>query len=171
MFIGNYEWYSRILFFIPSHWEMWGNRKICFHFLLFPFLFPPPPENGIIDSLTKSLHMGAFYCIVGLLDIYINWIAFVYCIISWFVLSGCCVQSFSFTAVMYEMTMYRERQVKIVFCTHLPSPLGTRYWQRYFLTPWIRLGARTILLARQSDPKVGRFTIFYMGVVKIQDGS
>lgn len=26
-----------------SHKLMWGNCSSCFHFLLFPFLFPPPP--------------------------------------------------------------------------------------------------------------------------------
>lgn len=26
-----------------SHILIWGNCNICFHFLLFPFLFPPPP--------------------------------------------------------------------------------------------------------------------------------
>lgn len=28
-----------------SHKLMWGNCSICFHFLLFPFLFPPPPAK------------------------------------------------------------------------------------------------------------------------------
>lgn len=29
-----------------SHWLMWGSFSISFHFLLRPFLFPPPPERG-----------------------------------------------------------------------------------------------------------------------------
>lgn len=28
-----------------SHILIWGNCNICFHFLLFPFLFPPPPAR------------------------------------------------------------------------------------------------------------------------------
>lgn len=28
-----------------SHILIWGNCNICFHFLLFPFLFPPPPAG------------------------------------------------------------------------------------------------------------------------------
>lgn len=29
-----------------SHILIWGNCNICFHFLLFPFLFPPPPARS-----------------------------------------------------------------------------------------------------------------------------
>ena len=35
--------YSRILFLMSRHVDMWGNFSICFHFLLFPFRLPPPP--------------------------------------------------------------------------------------------------------------------------------
>ena len=30
---------------MSSHWVIWGNFSICFHFLLFPLRFPPPPET------------------------------------------------------------------------------------------------------------------------------
>ena len=39
-----YLGYLRSLSFKSIHVDMCGNFKICFHFLLFPFLFPPPPE-------------------------------------------------------------------------------------------------------------------------------
>lgn len=32
--------YSRIVFFKCIQVDIWGNLRICFHFLLFPFLFP-----------------------------------------------------------------------------------------------------------------------------------
>jgi hypothetical protein len=39
--------YLLISSFKCKHLEIWGNFRICFHFLLFPFLLPPPP---IIDK-------------------------------------------------------------------------------------------------------------------------
>lgn len=34
-----------IVFRRSSHWLMWGNFKISFHFLLLPLRFPPPPAE------------------------------------------------------------------------------------------------------------------------------
>lgn len=34
-----------------SHWLMWGNFRISFHFLLLPLRFPPPPAEREISGL------------------------------------------------------------------------------------------------------------------------
>lgn len=37
---------------------MWGNCNICFHFLLFPFLFPPPPAGKKADVHLRGGEQG-----------------------------------------------------------------------------------------------------------------
>lgn len=36
-----------------SHWLMWGSLSISFHFLLRPFLLPPPPERDEREKQMK----------------------------------------------------------------------------------------------------------------------
>lgn len=37
-----------------SHWLMWGSLSISFHFLLRPFLLPPPPERDEREKQMKT---------------------------------------------------------------------------------------------------------------------
>lgn len=44
---------------------MWGNCSSCFHFLLFPFLFPPPPESNRQterSDVSDGIKPSCFFC-------------------------------------------------------------------------------------------------------------
>lgn len=57
-----------------SHWLMWGSFSISFHFLLRPFLFPPPPKT---QRDIKSAHQSSHCFSIALLVFNpFQWLAF-----------------------------------------------------------------------------------------------
>lgn len=61
------EVHKHVPMLFPSsvHWLIWGKRRISFHFLLLPFLFPPPPvvtgktrgKNVQLKEINKVVHI------------------------------------------------------------------------------------------------------------------